>query len=137
MKKLTLILIALVLSIATYGQSTFRRGIKVGTNGVVIDSIKVVDDTIRYYANGTVQTGESAAFVVDTTSLSDRIDAIVIGDGTVPPYFDGSLDGGQLLKFYGNNGFYVIDKALHGLVADFDGTEDVDWVNVESKGIIP
>jgi len=47
------------------------------------------------------------------------------------------LKSGVCYREGNRDGFYVIDKALHGLIADFDGTEDVDWVNVESKGIIP
>lgn len=35
----------------------------------------------------------------------------VVGDGTAGPFFDGSQDGGQILYFYGDNGFYT---ALQG-----------------------
>lgn len=35
----------------------------------------------------------------------------VIGNATAPPYFDGSANGGQILYFYGNNGFWT---ALQG-----------------------
>jgi hypothetical protein len=35
----------------------------------------------------------------------------LVGDGTVPPFFDGSSDGGQTLTFYGDNGFWT---ALQG-----------------------
>ena len=33
--------------------------------------------------------------------------SLVVGDGTAGPFFDGTSDGGQLLKFYGDNGFYT------------------------------
>lgn len=37
--------------------------------------------------------------------------AVTVGNGTKAPYFDGSQDGGQILYFYGDNGFYT---ALQG-----------------------
>lgn len=37
--------------------------------------------------------------------------AVTVGNGTKAPYFDGSQDGGNLLYFYGSNGFWT---ALQG-----------------------
>lgn len=37
--------------------------------------------------------------------------AVTVGNGTKAPFFDGSQDGGQILYFYGDNGFYT---ALQG-----------------------
>ena len=46
-----------------------------------------------------------------TNNSAEWNKAGVVGDGTAPPYFDGTSDGGQMLYFYGNNGFYT---ALQG-----------------------
>lgn len=37
--------------------------------------------------------------------------AVTVGNGTKAPYFDGTQDGGQILYFYGDNGFWT---ALQG-----------------------
>ncbi len=47
--------------------------------------------------------------------IADSLNAFrvinVVGDGTVGPFFDGTEDGGQILYFYGDNGFWT---ALQG-----------------------
>jgi len=46
-----------------------------------------------------------------TNNSTEWNKAGVVGNGTAPPYFDGSSDGGQILTFYGDNGFWT---ALQG-----------------------
>ena len=55
--------------------------------------------------------GIGAVQEVIADSLNVLRAAVTVGNGTKAPYFDGSQDGGQILYFYGDNGFYT---ALQG-----------------------
>jgi len=62
-----------------------------------------------YGGTGTVTIGDVRDEIAD--SLNILRPSTLIGDGTKGPFFDGSSDGGQMLYFYGDNGFYT---ALQG-----------------------
>ena len=62
-----------------------------------------------YGGTGTVVIGDVRDEIAD--SLNALRPKTLVGNGTVGPYFDGSQDGGQILYFYGDNGFYT---ALQG-----------------------
>jgi len=84
MKKLLIILL-FALPVLLYGQNTFKYrvdalgGIKVGTNGAVLDSIKASTAEINYVDGVTspIQTQLNTKLAkTDTSTLSNRIDAI-------------------------------------------------------------
>ena len=62
-----------------------------------------------YGGTGTVVIGDVRDEIAD--SLNVLRPKTLVGNGTVGPFFDGSQDGGQILYFYGDNGFYT---ALQG-----------------------
>lgn len=62
-----------------------------------------------YGGTGTVTIDDVQDEIAD--SLNVLRPKTLVGNGTVGPFFDGTQDGGQILYFYGNNGFYT---ALQG-----------------------
>jgi hypothetical protein len=62
-----------------------------------------------YGGTGTVTLGDVKDEIAD--SLNSLRTTVRVGDGTKGVFFDGTSDGGQLLKFYGDNGFWT---ALQG-----------------------
>ena len=112
MKKLLITLILGVFTIPIFsqaiepipsGQTWLQSRLKINAN------FQVTSDSIKYVK---LATDTNYGFI---ESLRDSITdhtvklrlAGVVGDGTKPPWFDGSSDGGQLLKFYGDNGFWT------------------------------
>lgn len=90
---------------ATIANPVFTGVQKVSTT----DTLATQAYARSYGGTGTVTVGDVRDEIAD--SLNALRPAMLVGDGTVGPFFDGSEDGGQMLYFYGDNGFYT---ALQG-----------------------
>lgn len=73
------------------------------------DTLATQEYARQYGGTGTVTVSDVQDEIAD--SLNVLRAAVTVGNGTKAPYFDGSQDGGQILYFYGDNGFYT---ALQG-----------------------
>jgi len=68
--------------------------------------------------------------------------AVTVGNGTKAPYFDGSQDGGQILYFYGDNGFYtalqggapVANRSYRLPIAALPSTGTTSLMNIDEYG---
>lgn len=87
---------------------TTTGGIFIQINGST-DTLATQEYARQYGGTGTVTISDVQNEIAD--SLNAIRPSIAVGDGTVGPFFDGSEDGGQILYFYGDNGFYT---ALQG-----------------------
>jgi len=106
MKKIFLFIAVIFISFTAFGQ--FLIDIAPGNSGTqtrnaINGNNTIIEDTINYFYDVNILNGAA----IDTALAR----AGRVGDGDAGPYFDGSSDGGQILYFYGNNGFWT---ALQG-----------------------
>ncbi|HPS40018.1 MAG TPA: hypothetical protein PL124_11430, partial [Candidatus Cloacimonadota bacterium] len=73
------------------------------------DTLATQEYARQYGGTGTVTLDNVQDEIAD--SLNVLRAAVTVGNGTKAPFFDGTQDGGQILYFYGDNGFYT---ALQG-----------------------
>jgi len=73
------------------------------------DTLATMAYARQYGGTGTVTISDVQDEIADSLNVLRPL--TLVGDATAGPFFDGSSDGGQLLYFYGDNGFYT---ALQG-----------------------
>ena len=114
MKKLLLTLLLIPLGFGLFAQPWTTGMTPAQTRSAVNGAINAHTDSIGSLRNASNQNygfilSQSDSIAAHTARMNARLG--IVGNATAPPYFDGSSDGGQILYFYGNNGYWT---ALQG-----------------------
>lgn len=95
--------------------ATWRiNGVTITSNGQelnVLDGALVTYQELNKLVGIGTDTIATRAYARSVGGGGGGTGSVTVGNGTASPFFDGSSDGGQILYFYGNNGFWT---ALQG-----------------------
>lgn len=113
-----------------------------GTGNIVIEGGEGGTMTWPASAGIPLYDGASGWGTSITNNSTEWNKAGVVGNGTAPPYFDGTSDGGQVLTFYGDNGFWtalqggapVANRSYRLPIAALPGAGTTSLMNIDEYG---